>query len=194
MPGPRQTYVDAFGGGLDEEDDVFAPRTTTPHRSDPYASVTDWDTDADEKPLPETEEPEKGKGGKGRAFTGIAAAAVTTVLAVVVAGQVATGREDDAGQDTGVRAQSTAGGDRGALGASGAASPSVTPSAKTLTYDEKMGKKYALGATLEGSGSSTRSSGSTRRPARGRSSPIASTWNRGSVSTPRFSRRPCRKP
>ena len=29
------------------------------------------------------------KGGKGRTFTGIAAAAVTTVLAVVVAGQVA---------------------------------------------------------------------------------------------------------
>ncbi|MFI8424851.1 DUF3152 domain-containing protein [Streptomyces sp. NPDC085479] len=36
-----------------------------------------------------------GKGGKGRALTGIAAAAVTTCLAIVVAGQVAD-REDDA--------------------------------------------------------------------------------------------------
>lgn len=165
-PGPRQTYVDAFGGSLGEEDDVFAPRTPTAHRSDPYASVADWDTDVDEKPLPETEEPEKGKSGKGRAFTGIAAAAVTTVLAVVVAGQVVTGREDNAGQDSGVRAQSTAGG-RGALAASGAASPSVTPSAKTLTYDEKMGEKYALGATLDGSGKFDAVLGLDKAPGKG---------------------------
>lgn len=37
------------------------------------------------------------RGGKGRAFTGIAAAAVVTVLAVVVAGQVTDGRGTAAG-------------------------------------------------------------------------------------------------
>ncbi|WP_369261888.1 DUF3152 domain-containing protein [Streptomyces sp. R35] len=178
VPGPRQSYVDAFE--LDEDDDVFARRDTAlrdtafpdtaPHRADPYGSVTDWDTEADEKPLPEVEEPAKGKGGKGRAFTGIAAAAVTTVLAVVVAGQVATGRED-----AGVRAQSAGGSDRetGDSASRGDNRPtqSGTPSATaatTLTYDQKMGKKYALGAKLKGSGKFGAVPGFDKAPGKGR--------------------------
>lgn len=178
MPGPRQSYVDAFE--LDEDDDVFARRDTAlrdsafrdtaPDRADPYGPVTDWDTEAGEKPLPEVEAPAKGKGGKGRAFTGIAAAAVTTVLAVVVAGQVATGREDAA-----VRAQSAGGSDRetgdSASRGDGRPTQSGTPSAKaatTLTYDQKMGKKYALGAKLKGSGKFDAVPGFDKAPGKGR--------------------------
>ncbi|MCP9990918.1 DUF3152 domain-containing protein [Streptomyces albogriseolus] len=97
MEGPRRDYVEAF----DESDDLFTPRKPVARRpADPYATVTDWDSVpatgvpsdtgtgvvGDEPP---TGVPAQTRGGKGRAFTGMAAAAVTTVLAVVVAGQVA---------------------------------------------------------------------------------------------------------
>lgn len=151
VPGPRQDYLDAFH----EEDDVFAPRTpASAHAADAYASVTDWTvgtpadsgSDGHDDAGP-TGTPVPGRGGKGRAFTGIAAAAVTTVLAVIVAGQVA--------DDPGGGAQSQSAPDRardardGASRADGRApAPEVTP----LTYDEKMGRTYPLGAKLKASG------------------------------------------
>ncbi|MFE6485959.1 DUF3152 domain-containing protein [Streptomyces sp. NPDC057757] len=166
-PGARQAYIDAFGAELDEKDDLFAPRAGAPRGDDPYASVTDWDTETGEKPPTEVEEPDRGRGGKGRTFTGIAAAAVTTVLAVVVAGQVASGREDNGREDTGVRAQSNGGEGRAALSAPDAPAPSVTPSAVTLTYGEKMGAKYALGAKLSGSGKFDAVRGLAKAPGKG---------------------------
>ncbi|WP_443063443.1 DUF3152 domain-containing protein [Streptomyces sp. NBC_00461] len=151
--GPRQDYLDAFG----EDDDVFAPRNAvSAHASDPYASVTDWDprtgvgvpseTDDDAPPagVP-TGVPAQAKGGKGRTFTGIAAAAVTTVLAVIVAGQVTDGRDDDA-----VGTRSATDQARDARGSD--ARPSSSPSVATLTYAQAMGEKYPLGATLKGPG------------------------------------------
>ncbi|MEV7346196.1 DUF3152 domain-containing protein [Streptomyces sp. NPDC093544] len=169
-PGLLQDHVNAFDGAFGEDDDVFAPRTGAPRRGDPYSSVTDWDdwdTDADEKRLPEGEEPGKGKSGKGRTFTGIAAAAVTTVLAVIVAGQVASGREDAGSEDTGVRAQSASGGGTGLLDVPVSPAPSVTPSAAPLTYAQKMAKKYALGATLDGSGEFDAVPGLAKAPGKG---------------------------
>ncbi len=106
--GPRRDYVEAF----DEADDLFTPRRpATRSQADPYSAVTDWDstpatgvpsdtgTDSDDEPP--TGVAAQTRGGKGRAFTGIAAAAVTTVLAVVVAGQVT-----DEHDSPGVQAQS----------------------------------------------------------------------------------------
>jgi hypothetical protein len=170
--GPRQEYLDAFDADAsDADDDVFATRPArrapgTARPADPYASVTDWSAadgnaagrggegggvldDAEDRSP--TGEPASAKGAKGRTFTGIAAAAVTTVLAVVVAGQVADGTD---GGDT--RSQSAA--DR-ARGADGSASrddarptPSASTSAKPLTYEQKMGRTYPLSATFKGSG------------------------------------------
>nr|WP_190172837.1 DUF3152 domain-containing protein [Streptomyces mirabilis] len=140
-PGLRQAYVDAFdeSGGSGEE-----PGT-------------------DESG---TEEAGKGKGAKGRAFTGIAAAAVTTVLAVVVAGQVAAGRHDATAQT-----QSAAGGGldaRASASPGGTGStPSVTPSATPLTYDQKMGVRYALSATLKASGKFDAVPGFDKAPGKG---------------------------
>ncbi|MFB6555396.1 DUF3152 domain-containing protein [Streptomyces sp. NPDC056405] len=156
--GPRQEYLDAFGG----DDDVFTPRPprpapVSPQPADPYASVTDWsaeggdggDTGADD--APPTGEPAPAKGGKGRAFTGIAAAAVTTVLAVVVAGQVADGADGDD-----VRSQSGTDQARdvrdSASRADGRPTPSASETAAPLTYEHKMEKRYPLDATLDGSG------------------------------------------
>ncbi|MFF0538137.1 DUF3152 domain-containing protein [Streptomyces coelicoflavus] len=166
--GPRQDYLDAFG----EDDDVFAAR---PARrppgpagpADPYAAVTDWSAadggavgdggaggggvadDGDDQPP--TGEPAPGKGAKGRTFTGIAAAAVTTVLAVVVAGQVADGSDGDD-----MRSQSAAEQARGAHDPASRDDERPTPpaseAAKPLTYEQKMGKTYPLSTTLKGSG------------------------------------------
>ncbi|MEU2914134.1 DUF3152 domain-containing protein [Streptomyces massasporeus] len=152
VPGPRQDYLDAFH----EEDDVFAPRTpASAHAADAYASVTDWTvgTPADsgsggQDDAGPTGTPVPGKGGKGRAFTGIAAAAVTTVLAVIVAGQVT----DDPG-GAGVQSQSAPDKARDVReGASRADGRAPAPEAAPLTYDEKMGRTYSLGAELKGSG------------------------------------------
>ncbi|WP_078655371.1 DUF3152 domain-containing protein [Streptomyces fulvoviolaceus] len=169
--GPRQEYLDAFGADGLVDDDVFAPRTPAPgrrtaasaHAAEPYGSVTDWpsETDTEDDEAPPAGEPEPAKGAKGRTFTGIAAAAVTTVLAVVVAGQVTDGHDD-----TALRTQTAT--DQ-ARDVRDAASPSASPSASvaTLTYEQKMDKKYALGAKLDGSGKFDAIQGIDKAPGKG---------------------------
>ncbi|MGP4006361.1 DUF3152 domain-containing protein [Streptomyces sp. 4N124] len=166
--GPRQDYVDAFG----EDVDVFSPRA--PGSSDPYDSVTDWsaaatgianDTDADD--APPTGEPAQAKGGKGRTFTGIAALAVTTVLAVVVAGQVTGGRDDDEGVQSQSATDQARDARDGASRADGRPTPSTAPSAATLTYAQKMDQKYPLSAALDGSGKFDAIAGIDRAPGTG---------------------------
>ncbi|GAB2816203.1 DUF3152 domain-containing protein [Streptomyces chlorus] len=167
--GPRQDYLDAFVEG----DEVFTPRRpaarlpSATHPAHPYDAVTDWNTASAARPpagtdgaAPPTGAPAQTKGAKGRAFTGIAAAAVTTVLAVVVAGQVADGGDGSDGSDD-LQAQSApeqAARDVHDPGANGGAgdeqntSPGASRAAGPLTYAQKMDKKYPLGATAEGSG------------------------------------------
>ncbi|MEV5430187.1 DUF3152 domain-containing protein [Streptomyces sp. NPDC052701] len=176
--GPRQDYLDAFA----EDDDVFAPRRTavgtarTPrgaHPGDARASAADRNTAADRSAgtgtaagAPVAGVPAPGRNGKGRTFTGIAAAAVTTVLAVVVAGQVADDRDGAAAQ-----AQSAADRARGvrdsASRGDGREVPSAAPGAGTLTYAQKMDEKYPLSATLEGPGTFEAIPGIAKAPGRG---------------------------
>lgn len=137
-PGPRQAYLDAF----EEADEADAARTG------------------------EAPETGKGKGGKGRTFAGIAAAAVTTVLAIVVAGQVTAGRDGAS-----VQSQADRGSDRdardSASGSDARPRQSGTPSATPLTYDEKMGQRYPLAADLEGNGKFQAVMGFDRAPGTG---------------------------
>ncbi|MFI2430819.1 DUF3152 domain-containing protein [Streptomyces sp. NPDC018693] len=168
--GPRPEYLDAF----DEDGDVFGRRRQVPTAGAgiPHPSVADWDgIPGDPDDAPPTGEPAPSRGGKGRAFTGIAAAAVTTVLAVVVAGQVTDRPDRDA------RSQAAA--DQAARDARDPASrgddrpsPSVSPSAsaeaKPLTYEQKMDAKYALSATLDGSGKFDAVPGIAKAPGKGR--------------------------
>ncbi|WP_446697133.1 DUF3152 domain-containing protein [Streptomyces cinereospinus] len=161
-PGPRQDYLDAF----DEQDDVLVHRAPAPPAA-PHASVTAGDAEAgpaDE--APPAGEPASSKGGKGRAFAGIAAVAVTTVLAVIVAGQV-TGR----GEDGAVESQSAADRGRDVRGSAsrgdGRPTPSGTPSARPLTYGQKMDRTYPLSATLDGSGKFDAITGIDKAPGTG---------------------------
>ncbi|MFH9661918.1 DUF3152 domain-containing protein [Streptomyces sp. NPDC017248] len=150
-PGPRQEYLDAFerAGARDAGDgDARDGGTAGAAGGDPAGrgggrpdgparkSATAADGGASAR-----------RGGtKGWAFTGIAAAAVTTVLAVIVAGQVTKTR-----QDADARSGSAAGQSPGA-GTSGAPTPSAVPSQAALTYGQKMSRTYPLAATLTGPG------------------------------------------
>ncbi|MFI9151991.1 DUF3152 domain-containing protein [Streptomyces sp. NPDC053367] len=166
--GPRREYIAAFdpegdgaggslGGGLRRR------TATASGGGDPYGSVTQWE---DAPPRTPEDEPVRGKGGKGRAFTGIAAAAVTTVLAVVVAGQVT-----DRGEDPAVGAQAAAGQGRGiddsASRGDGRPTPSTAPSAVALTYEQKMDRKYPLAPKLAGPGRFYAVPGIDKAPGRG---------------------------
>ncbi|MFF3851485.1 DUF3152 domain-containing protein [Streptomyces sp. NPDC002328] len=171
--GPRQDYLDAF-----EEDDVFARRrplsgAVSSHASDPYASVTEWDaepraTAEGEDDVPPSGAPATAKGGKGRAFTGIAAAAVTTVLAIVVAGQVTDARDEGSVQSQSATDQSARDARDATDRSGGRPGPSAAaPSAAPLTYEQKMDLRYPLGVTLAGSGEFDAVPGIAKAPGKG---------------------------
>ncbi len=153
-----------MSGAHAEDVDLFASRARTRHPADPYASVTVWEADAEaahtaDTYAPSVEEKARGKGKtKGRAFAGIAAAAVTTVLAVVVAGQVTDTQDDDGGLRTQTASgaeqdvRDTGSEDSAERGDSLPDSSDAPAAVTTLTYDQKMARTYALGATLKGSG------------------------------------------
>ncbi|MEU5955663.1 DUF3152 domain-containing protein [Streptomyces sp. NPDC047525] len=189
VPGPRREYVDAFGEEFADEDlfagggatEALPTRAGEPPR-DPYASVTDWDraVDEDEEAHGDLwsdgahgsggadgadDEARDGKGGgKGRTFTGIAAAAVTTVLAVVVAGQVTDGPKDSAPKTQAAKGQ-------GARDAGQDASRSddrpTPPESAPATYETKMAKKYPLDAKLTASGDFDAMAGFDKAPGKG---------------------------
>lgn len=190
--GPRQEYLDAFtedqgprrpqrfqGPRRDDGTTVSAlasdPLGSPSYGSHPHGSVTDWpddtrtDTDTDTgtgtgfDDVPPPDAPRTAKGGKGRAFTGIAAAAVVTVLAVVVAGQV-TGERDTAAGPQSATDQAR---DARDSATGGRSAPSSSPHVTALTYDQKMGTKYPLSAKLDGSGKFDAVPGVDKAPGKG---------------------------
>ncbi|MGZ2357770.1 DUF3152 domain-containing protein [Streptomyces sp. 372A] len=170
IPGPRREFVDAFDSPPAPPVPP-APRRRDQVADDPYRSVTDWDhrepetrSDGDAAPAPAPAK--EAKGGKGRTLTGIAAAAVTTVLAVVVAGQVAHDGTSGNG------AAQAAGVDRDDAGDASRSDSRTTPSpeaadVKPLTYEQKMAKPYPLSPALTGSGKFDTVPGSAKAPGKG---------------------------
>ncbi|MFF3097031.1 DUF3152 domain-containing protein [Streptomyces cyaneofuscatus] len=161
MPGPRREFVDAF--------DADAPAPADAPDTGSGAEAAGPPVEPGDAPAGEPAERREPKGGRGRTFTGIAAAAVTTVLAVVVAGQVA---EDSAGRGAAARA---AGVDRdGGEGASRSdARPtpeqpaSRAPEVKPLSYGEKMAQPVALAADLKATGTFEAVPGLAKAPGKG---------------------------
>ncbi|MGW7659771.1 DUF3152 domain-containing protein [Streptomyces sp. NPDC054756] len=151
--GPRQEFVDAFDAEVD------AARTA----GRAYPPAADHETPGLADDAPPTGVPAPVKGGKGRAFTGVAAAAVVTVLAVVVAGQAAQGRGG-----TGTQAGAAEGGTRDLRDPASRTDDRPTPSATPLTYDQKMGRRYALAADATGSGKFDAVPGTAKAPGGGR--------------------------
>ncbi|WP_433402987.1 DUF3152 domain-containing protein [Streptomyces sp. CA-146814] len=158
MPGPRREFVDAF----DADAPASAVTSETSDAGPPAGPDDGTDGDPAERPEP--------KGGKGRTFTGIAAAAVTTVLAVVVAGQVA---EDSAGRTA--AAERAAGVDReageGASRSDARPTPDQPatrpPEVKPLSYAAKMAQAFPLAADLKATGAFEAVPGLAKAPGKG---------------------------
>ncbi|ARF57289.1 DUF3152 domain-containing protein [Streptomyces gilvosporeus] len=181
-PGPRAEYVDAF------DDDVFragAPAPAAGARTEGIPAggrftgrsvVFDRDEidaldaepgydgdDADDPADPGA--PDRARPGtKGRTVTGAAAAAVTTVLAVVIAGQVADRHKDDGSP------QHPVGTDHGD-GADGEASRShdrPAQDAKAASYTTQMAQRFPLDARLTASGKFQPVGGDAKAPGHGK--------------------------
>lgn len=166
IPGPRQEFVEAFDA---------PPRI--PSADDPFGPGADWERNEavaadDSGDSGDSRDSGEGygvpaKGGKGRTFTGIAAAAVTTVLAVVVAGQVAQGGKDPAA--------SWAAGNRSTGESDASRSDSrPTPSqggqeagAAPATYEQLMARTYPIDPKLTGGGDFEAIGGFEKAPGRG---------------------------
>ncbi|MET8679195.1 DUF3152 domain-containing protein [Streptomyces sp. NPDC004647] len=163
LPRPRQEYVDAFDEGVypagaptartaAEETDA---RPSAAPGGDGEPPAGDQETAAHGK---------DGKSGKGRAFGGVAAAAVTTVLAVVVAGQVVGhGRDSGASQS----ANEVTRKDTDDASRSDDRPTPERPPAVTASYEERMAAKYPLDVALAGSGDFKPVAGRDSAPGKG---------------------------
>ncbi|MFD3451548.1 DUF3152 domain-containing protein [Streptomyces sp. NPDC058691] len=147
IPGPREDFVAAF--------DAAAP-----------AASESLDEEGEDG---ESSEEAPKKGARGRAFTGTAAAAVVTVLAVVVAGQLYGDHDGKRPATAGAPGASRAGEDS-ASRSQGRATPSVSPSvaAAPLTYDQAMARQYPLGKDLRLAGAFQTVGGRQKAPGKGR--------------------------
>ncbi len=167
VPGPRREFVEAFDADSSQAE-VEQPDSVRVGGDDDAA-------DGDRK---------RGMGGMGRTFTGISAAAVTTVLAIVVAGQVTdTGTQDDrAAQSADAPERST--GDAASRSdqrptppqgaapsapppASSPSAPGATPSQRPPTYEQLMARQFPIDPKLKGSGDFEAVPGADPAPGKG---------------------------
>ncbi|MGW0559351.1 DUF3152 domain-containing protein [Streptomyces sp. NPDC003016] len=185
IPGPRQDFLKAFDAPPRIPSAPRAPSGTTatgPDRReagreaaadapapDPAAAGGRHDHDGHDGGFGEAGDAgdagdAPARGGKGRTFTGIAAAAVTTVLAVVVAGQVAQGEKESAAApaaaDRSTRASDTSRSDA-------RPTPSREADAAPATYEQQMARTYPIDPKLKGSGDFEAIGGFDRAPGKG---------------------------
>ncbi|MFF3759991.1 DUF3152 domain-containing protein [Streptomyces sp. NPDC002185] len=166
-------------GGHPQHDETSAPRpapsgprgggtrTAAPEQDgprEPFVPAPRGGSDAD-GPEPETP---SGRGGLGRTLTGVAAAAVATVLAVVVAGQVAN-RDD--GPSAAHAADTPA--ERPADDSSASRSDDrivpakPVPAATPPTYEQLMTRQFPIDPKLKGSGEFEAVPGLAKAPGKG---------------------------
>ncbi|WP_338672810.1 DUF3152 domain-containing protein [Streptomyces sp. SCSIO 30461] len=169
IPGPRREFVEAFDAPSAPGAPPFAPGVPGA-RGATEASELGKQTAPDGVSDDETAARPAGKSIKGRTVTGIAAAAVTTVLAVVVAGQV-TG---DGAAESDARAAGEA--DRGSADGSASRSDSrpipqrqaPRAPAAPLGYAQLMAKQFELDPELKGPGDFAAVPGFDKAPGSGR--------------------------
>ncbi|MFH8365725.1 DUF3152 domain-containing protein [Streptomyces sp. NPDC018031] len=170
VPGPRKEYVEAFDALDAELRGEAAPAAAGQDGPVPPSEPEAVNRSGGAGGGGRAAAPGAARPGRGRAFTGVAAAAVTTVLAVVVAGQVADGgtEQNTAGRphygvDRDDDAAASRGDDRPAPSRTAAPRP-ATP----VTYAAKMAQKYPLDPRLSGTGDFAAVTGHDKAPGSGR--------------------------
>ncbi|MFF8374580.1 DUF3152 domain-containing protein [Streptomyces sp. NPDC015661] len=165
-------------GGHPQHDEAFGPRpapvgprhgaarTVAPEQDDSQAPFIPGPRRESESDEPETA---VGRGGLGRALTGVAAAAVATVLAVVVAGQVADRDEEPpvtraAGEPAERPSDDTSASRSDDRTVPSKPAPAVTPP----TYEQLMTRQFPIDPKLKGSGDFEAVPGLAKAPGKGR--------------------------
>ncbi|MFJ8657682.1 DUF3152 domain-containing protein [Streptomyces sp. NPDC093795] len=182
-PGTPAHGVPVFGspvrGGHPQHDEGSGPR---PERYGPrqgsHRRATQPEQDAPEAPfipgprhedVPDADAP-TGLGGMGRTLTGVAAAAVATVLAVVVTGQVADGGETPAAARAAEQPADRSVEDSSASRSEERAAPAkpapVAP--PPPTYEQLITRQYPIDPKLKGSGEFEAVPGLQKAPGKGR--------------------------
>ncbi|WP_314243731.1 DUF3152 domain-containing protein [Streptomyces kutzneri] len=169
---PQVTLTPPTGFDLDPVTSTGAqPRVPGPRKPvDPVAPAVPEDADDG------AEEPSgSGRGLKVRTYTGLAAVAVTTVLAVVVAGQVTS---DGDGTKTGAQAASDGSRTDAAASrsdgratpptAAAPAAPSAAAPEPELTFEQKMAQQLPIDAKLAGPGTFDTVPGVAKAPGKGK--------------------------
>nr|WP_123457477.1 DUF3152 domain-containing protein [Streptomyces sp. PanSC19] len=168
----------AVRGGHPQHDETSAPRpasygprgaarTAAPERDGAEAPFVPAPRreGADESPEPEAP---ASRGGLGRTFTGIAAAAVATVLAVVVAGQV-TGRGESPSAAHAAGRPSERPTDGSASRSDDRPVPAKpAPAATPPTYEQLMTRQFPIDPKLRGSGEFETVPGLAKAPGKGK--------------------------
>ncbi|WP_455352597.1 DUF3152 domain-containing protein [Streptomyces sp. SYSU K217416] len=169
VPGPRSGDIEAF------DDEVFstgAHRRVSPLAEQPAAPR---ESQGPEEPAEsfevvepdESDEAAQPAKGRGRTFTGIAAAAVTTVLAVVVAGQVANSGDKPAAPQASDSAGDREEADSASRSDRRPAAP-VAPPARPATFAQLMAKQYPIDPELKASGDFEAVPGLDKAPGKGK--------------------------
>ncbi|MFF4577336.1 DUF3152 domain-containing protein [Streptomyces sp. NPDC001389] len=119
---------------------------------------------------PDADRPANGRATRIRTYTGIAALAVTAVLAVVVAGQVTTEGDPAASgaRAAGDDAPQRPLGDKAASRSDGRPTPASPPSAQPLTYEQQMAQQLPIDARLTGTGVFDTVPGIAKAPGKGK--------------------------
>ncbi|WP_455907955.1 DUF3152 domain-containing protein [Streptomyces goshikiensis] len=106
---------------------------------------------------------------KARVYTGMAALAVTTVLAVVVAGQLTTtGKTRADAVSAGDGAGRAVPGQSAASRGDGRATPGAAPAAPELTFEQQMALQFPIDAKLKGPGTFDTVPGVAKAPGKGK--------------------------
>ncbi|WP_455755383.1 DUF3152 domain-containing protein [Streptomyces zaomyceticus] len=117
------------------------------------------------------EDTRAGRGGLGRNLTGVAAAAVATVLAFVVAGQVTAGEDSPAAARAAEQPTDRASDDTSASRSDERVAPSSPAPVTTPpppTYEQLIARQYPIDPKLKGSGAFTAVPGFQKAPGKGR--------------------------
>ncbi|WP_435059703.1 DUF3152 domain-containing protein [Streptomyces sp. bgisy060] len=149
-----------------------APRTFVPERDDPRGPVVPAPRREDVADGPETAggaDARAGRGGLGRTVTGVAAAAVATVLAVVVAGQVAKRNDDTAAAPAVEKPAERPADDSSASRSDDRTLPEMpAPTETPPTYEQLMTRQFPIDPELKGSGEFEAVPGLDEAPGKGR--------------------------
>ncbi|MFE1556037.1 DUF3152 domain-containing protein [Streptomyces sp. NPDC058734] len=173
VPAPAAVYGDWRGTPRAAAAPAAPVPAPEPAPRDPFTSTgSHRRVPGPRRPEADAAAPATGRGTKIRTYTGMAAAAVTTVLAVVVAGQVAADGDSDtaaraAGDDTPKRTQTDS---SPASRSDGRPTPSVPPAAaaQPATYEQQMAQQLPIDAKLTGPGTFDTVPGVAKAPGKGK--------------------------